>query len=364
MIRYRVEIEAIANDPAPPTFVNTLEAMERAGRDYRQATSLMGIFTSTMNDAAMKAVQRDAAPKLAAFRDQILHNRALFDRIRAVYDARDSSGLNDEQQRLAKVTYERFARQGAALNEAQKHRLAEINQRLAVLYTSFSQNILGDEEGQALVLESEADLAGLPADLIEAAAAAAKQRGLKGWVIANTRSSMEPFNDLLRSPGPAGEGAGPLGRPGRFRRAPTTTHANIAEILKLRVEKAALLGHDSFAHWITVRPDGQTSRSRDGAPAPGLEAGRRQGRPGSAGDAGDRRRPGLQRADRAVGLPLLFGKGAAGEIRSQQRGDQTLSATRQAARRACSGRPASCSTWPSPSFTTCRSITRTWRSMR
>ena len=261
MTRYRAEIEAIANDPAPATFDNTLEAMERAGRDYRQATSLMGIFTSTMNDAAMKAVQRDAAPKLAAFRDQIIQNHALFDRISAVHDARETSGLNDEQQRLAKVTYERFARQGAALDETQKRRLAEINQRLAVLYTSFSQNILGDEEGQALVLDTEADLAGLPADLVEAAAAAAKQRGLTGWVIANTRSSMEPFMTFsdrrdLREKGLAlWSGRGDSG-------GANDNNANIAEILKLRVEKSALLGHDSFAHWIT---DGQMAKRPEAA---------------------------------------------------------------------------------------------------
>src|SRR5262245_26547421 len=88
MARHRAEIAAIAADPAPPTFANTLEAMERAGRDYRQAAVLQSIFTSTLNDAAMQKVQREAAPKMAAFRDEIFHNRALFDRVQAVYDAR------------------------------------------------------------------------------------------------------------------------------------------------------------------------------------------------------------------------------------------------------------------------------------
>jgi peptidyl-dipeptidase Dcp len=194
MARYRAEIAAIASAPEAPTFANTLEALERSGRDYRQATSLMSIFTSTMNTPEMRQVQRDAAPKLAAFRDEIFHNRALFDRIRAVFEAGKDSGLNTEQQRLAYVIHQRFARQGAALPDADKHRLAEINQRLASLYTNFSQNILADEEGQSLVLDSPADLAGLPADLVDAAAGAATERGLIGkWVIANTRSSMDPF---------------------------------------------------------------------------------------------------------------------------------------------------------------------------
>jgi peptidyl-dipeptidase Dcp len=197
MGRYRAEVAAIAANPAPPTFANTLEAMERSGRAFRQATSLMGTFTSTMNSAEMQAVQRQMAPKLAAFRDEIMHNRPLFDRIRAVYDARETSGLDAEQQRLADVVWRRFTRQGAALGDADKHRLAEINQRLASLHTAFSQNILADEEGLALVLDNEADLDGLPSNLVEAAAAAAEQRGLKGqWVIANTRSSMDPFITL------------------------------------------------------------------------------------------------------------------------------------------------------------------------
>ena len=143
----------------------------------------MGVFISTMNSPDMQAVQRDAAPKLAAFRDEIFHNRALFDRIRAVYEARETSGLTPEQQRLAYVIHQRFERQGAALPDADKHRLAEINQRLASLYTAFSQNILADEEGLALVLESEADLAGLPRRADRGRRASRpSERGLEGQV--------------------------------------------------------------------------------------------------------------------------------------------------------------------------------------
>src|SRR5579863_3343380 len=191
MAAYRAQIAAIAASPEPPTFANTLEAMERSGRGFRQATATMSVFTSTMNSTAMQAVQREAAPRLAAFRDKIFHNRALFDRIRAVYAARETAGLTPEQQRLAYVIHQRFERQGAALPPADKHRLAEINQRLASLYTAFSQNILADEEGLALVLDSEADLAGLPADMIEAARVAAADRGHPDkWAIPNTRSAM------------------------------------------------------------------------------------------------------------------------------------------------------------------------------
>jgi peptidyl-dipeptidase Dcp len=264
MARYRAEIVAIAGEPEPPSFANTLEALERSGRDYRQATSLMGVFTSTMNSAAMQGVQRAAAPKLAAFRDEIMHNRALFDRIRAVFDARETSGLNAEQQRLADVVMRRFTRHGAALPDAEKDRLAEINQRLASLYTRFSQNILADEEGLSLVLESQADLAGLPADLIEAAAASAEQRGLKGrWVIANTRSSMEPFitfsarRDLREKALAMWSSRGDNG-------GEHDNNAIMTEVLKLRVEKARLLGFPTFAHWIA---DGQMAETPDAAMA-------------------------------------------------------------------------------------------------
>ncbi len=264
MVRYRAEIAAIAENPAPPSFANTLEAMERSGRDYRQATSLMGTFTSTMNTPAMQAVQREAAPKLAAFRDEIMHNRPLFERIRAVYEARETSGLSAEQQRLTDVIWRRFTRQGAALPDAEKHRLAEINQRLASLYTAFSQNILADEEGLSLVLEAEADLAGLPADLIEAAAASAEQRGLKGqWVIANTRSSMDPFitfserRDLREKALAMWASRGD--NPGDHDNNPIMT-----EVLRLRVEKARLLGFETFAHWIA---DGQMAKTPDAAMA-------------------------------------------------------------------------------------------------
>ncbi len=262
MGRYAGEVAAIARNIDPPTFENTLEALERSGRDYRQATSLLNIHTSTLNTAAMQQVQRDAAPKLAAFRDQIFHNRELYDRIRAVYEARETSNLSTEQKRLAYVIHQRFARQGAALPDADKHRLAQINQRLASLYTAFSQNILADEEDYALVLETAEDLAGLPQDMVEAAAVAAAERGLAGkWVITNTRSSMEPFitfsdrRDLREKAFAMFTSRGD--NPGEHDNNPIIT-----EVLKLRVEKARLLGHQTFAHWVT---DGQMAKTPEAA---------------------------------------------------------------------------------------------------
>ncbi|HEX7758445.1 MAG TPA: M3 family metallopeptidase [Caulobacteraceae bacterium] len=262
MTLYRAEIAAIATDPEPPSFANTLEALERAGAVYRRVTSMMSIFTSTLNDAAMQAVQRKAAPVLAAFRDEIVHNGPLFDRIDAVFQVRETSGLTAEQRRLAEVVHRRYARQGAALPDADKQRLAQINQQLASLYTAFSQNILADEEGMALVLDSLADLAGLPTDMVEAAAALAKSLGEPGkWAIANTRSSMEPFitfsarRDLREKALKMWASRGDNGDA-------HDNNANIAQILKLRVEKARLLGFETFAHWVA---DGQMAKTPDAA---------------------------------------------------------------------------------------------------
>ena len=258
----RAEIAAIADNPAPPTFANTIAALEDSGRALHRVGVVFGVFASTLNDKAMQAVEMEMAPVLAAFADEVIQNAALFARVKAVYEARETSGLTPEQQRLVWVVYRNFARHGAALNDADKTRLAAINQRLATLYTEFSQNVLADEEEQFLVLDSEADLAGLSAQQRESAAATAEAKNLKGkWVIANTRSDMEPFltyavrRDLREKAfqlwASRGDGA----------------HDNkplIREILALRAEKAKLLGFATFAHWVT---DDQMAKTPDAAMA-------------------------------------------------------------------------------------------------
>ncbi len=190
MARQLEEIDAIAADPAPPTFANTLEAMERSGRTLARVLAVYGVFASTMRSPEFQAVERAMAPRLAAFRDRILQNAALFERIEAVYEARDAAGLDAEQQRLAWLKHTDFVRGGARLAAPAKERLSAINQRLATLYTTFSQNVLADESERYTLIEREADLDGLAAPQREAAAAAARERGHAGqWAILNTRSS-------------------------------------------------------------------------------------------------------------------------------------------------------------------------------
>ena len=194
MAEQLAEVDQIANDPAPPTFENTLAALERSGRTLDRAGTIFGVYGGTMSTPDFQKVEEEMAPKLAAFSDRITQNEKLFKRIAAVYDARESAGLTPEQKRLAWLDDTNFVRAGARLDPAAKKRLSEINQRLAVLYTKFSQNLLADEADYVLFLEKESDLAGLSDSLRSAAAAAAEQRGQKGkWAVLNMRSSMEPF---------------------------------------------------------------------------------------------------------------------------------------------------------------------------
>jgi peptidyl-dipeptidase Dcp len=242
-------IDKIASDPGPPTFDNTLAALERAGRTFERVSSIYGVWSSTMSTPDFQAVEREMAPRLAAFQDRITQNEKLFKRIAAVYEGREQARNGPEQKRLAWRLYTNFVRAGARLDGAAKKRVAAINERLATLYTSFTQNVLGDEERYTLVLEAEGELAGLPPSLRSAAAGAAQARQLEGkWAIINTRSSVEPFlsysdrRDLREkvwrtfvSRGDHGDGR--------------DNKKNIAEILGLRAERARLLGYETHAHW-------------------------------------------------------------------------------------------------------------------
>ena len=247
---FRAEINAIATAKDAPTFENTVLAFESSGREFNRANQLFSIYRSTMNDKPMQKLEEEMAPILSAFNDEIIQNEALFARIKAVYLAEQKgSKLAPDEQRLLEVQYKSFTRQGAALSANDKARMKEINSRLASLYTRFSQNELHDEESYTLVLDKEEDLAGLP-DLVKAAAkAAADAKKVKGWLFSNTRSSMEPFlmfssrRDLREKGWRMWVSRGD--NPGENNNKPVIT-----EILKLRAERAKLLGFPSHAHWI------------------------------------------------------------------------------------------------------------------
>jgi peptidyl-dipeptidase Dcp len=243
------EVERIAKNTAAPTFENTIVALEATGETLDRVQTIYGVFASTMNGPEFQAVQREMAPRLSAFYDQITQNEPLFKRIEAVYNSPEKAKWTPEQQRLAWVYYTNFVRAGARLGAEDKARLSQINQKLAGLYTSFSQNVLAEEDGQVIVLKSEDELAGLPQSVRDAAAAAAVTKKQPGaWIINNTRSSIDPFltysdrRDLREKAWRMFVNRGDNG-------GEHDNNALITEILQLRAERAKLLGYKTHAHW-------------------------------------------------------------------------------------------------------------------
>ncbi|HEY8573666.1 M3 family metallopeptidase [Phenylobacterium sp.] len=240
------EIETIADNPAPPTFENTIAAMERAGRTGNRVSTVYGVWGGTLSTPALRAVEKEMQPKLSAHSDKILQNARLFRRIEAVYN--DRARLTPEQQRLTWLNWNRFVRAGAKLSPEAKARVAAINEELAGAFTTFSQNLLHDENEYDLYLK-EADLAGLPADVRAAMGAAAAEKKRPGeFVIVNTRSSVDPFltyssrRDLREKVWRTFYNRGDNGDA-------YDNNAVIRRILKLRAERAKLLGFKTHAHW-------------------------------------------------------------------------------------------------------------------
>src|SRR5215211_2532825 len=180
LAEHRAEIAAIADDPASPSFANTIDAFEKAGRGLDRVASVFFNLTGAHTSDALQAIEREMAPALARHRSAIFLNTALFRRIDDLFARRDSLGLTPEQARVLDRYHIIFVRAGARLDPAAKERLAAITERLATLGTRFSQNVLSDERDYTLVLETEEDLAGLPTFVRAAAARAAADRGLEG----------------------------------------------------------------------------------------------------------------------------------------------------------------------------------------
>ncbi len=242
------EIDKIAKQKSAPTFENTIVALERSGDTLDRVQTIFGVWSNGMNSPEFEPIDAEMSPKLAAHSDKITQNDALFKRIEAVYNSPAKKKLTKEQQRLVWVYYDNFVHAGAKLDAAKKARVSEINQALASLNTKFSQNLLGDESELFLLIEKESDLEGLPPSLKDAAARAAKAKGKEGWMIRNTRSSIDPFLTYADNRG-LREKAWRLfvnrGDNGDAR----DNNAIITEILQLRAERAKLFGFPTHAHW-------------------------------------------------------------------------------------------------------------------
>ena len=240
MAQHLAEIAAIAADPAPPTFANTLEALQRSGRLLTRIEAVFDNLAASLGGADLEAVKRTVAPRLAEHRMQVALDPRVFSRLDHLFQASDRLELAEDQARLLERAHLNAIRSGAALDRAAKQRLTAISARLAQLHTAFGQNVLHDETTWHLPLAG-ADLDGLPCFVRDGAAAAAAERGLDGHVVTLSRSLIEPFltfsgrRDLRRRAYEAWIARGT--HPG-----PHDNRPIIPEILALRHERAALLG--------------------------------------------------------------------------------------------------------------------------
>ena len=252
MALHNAEIAAIASNAEAPTFDNTIAALERAGADLSRVSSTFSALTSSATNDELRAIQSEISPKSAAHSSAISLNSDLFARVDTLHKQKADLDLTDEQRRVLDLTHTRFIRAGAELEGEDRERLAEIIEELASLYTTFSQNVLKDAEQFALVLETDDDKAGLPDFVISAAAQAGVDRGMDGkHVITLARSSFEPFMTFstrrdLREKAfygwtNRGDNDNEFSNPD-----------NIRKILKLRLERANLLGFENFAAFRTA----------------------------------------------------------------------------------------------------------------
>ncbi|MBS0386167.1 MAG: M3 family metallopeptidase [Proteobacteria bacterium] len=240
------EINVIAANPAPPTFDNTIGALENAGRHLDRVSSVFNVLTDNVSNAQIQQLEAEWSPRLTAAFNAITFNRALYHRIDDLYQRRASLGLSAEQLRLLERTHDRFVRVGAAATPEQQQRVGQINQELSAKFAEFGRRLLADED-TATFITRRGDLAGLPANIVDQLAQAARDRGHPGqWAVVNTRSSVDPFltfsaNRALRQQiwtkfknrGDNGDA--------------DDTNQIVADIVHLRAERAHLLGFATHA---------------------------------------------------------------------------------------------------------------------
>ncbi len=244
------EMDAIANNPEAPTFQNTIVAMEKSGQLLDRATNVFFNLVGTDKNDARDKLQTEYAPKFSAHRDAITLNPKLFARIKKLYDARDTLGLDAVDTRLLEKRYEDFVRGGAALTDAQKARIRDINTQMSKLGTQFNQNVLAEVNASAIVVDSRDELAGMSDEQIAAAAEAAKARKLDGkYVIALLNTTGQPAEAQLANRALRQRlHEASVARGSRGNQWDNT--AIVSQVLKLRAERARLLGYDTSANFV------------------------------------------------------------------------------------------------------------------
>ncbi|MGH9687585.1 MAG: M3 family metallopeptidase [Candidatus Acidiferrales bacterium] len=250
MKRQLSEIQEIANNPAPPTFENTIVAMERTGQTLDRVEQVFQALNSADTNQTLQNIDRIEAPRLAAHQDAIYLNAKLFRRVETVYNMRDTLHLSGEALMLVKVYHHDFVHAGAKLPEAKQSRLREINKQLSSLMSKFNVQLLAGAKAAALVVDDRSKLDGLSVNAISAAAQAADGRGIKGkWMIPLQNTTQQPSLTFLKDR---------AARQQLFedswtrteRGGPDDTRDTIATIAKLRAEKAALLGYPNYAAYV------------------------------------------------------------------------------------------------------------------
>src|SRR5690606_31631930 len=249
MAQQLAEVRAIADNPEPPTFENTILALENSGEVLGRATRVFFNLVGTDTNDARKKLQADYSARFAAHRDAITLDPRLFARIKTLHDARDTLGLDAQGVRLVEEYYKDFVRAGAALDDAQKARLKEINAELARLGTTFSQNVLAEVNDSAVVVDTAEELDGLTAEQIQVAADAARARGHEGkYVITLLNTTGQPplsqltNRDLRERIHKASVARGARGNQWDNR-------GIVARVLALRAERANMLGFDTYADY-------------------------------------------------------------------------------------------------------------------
>lgn len=250
MADQKTEVAAVAGATEPPTFANTIEALERSGRLLSKVNSVFGLYTNNHTSEELQKIEQDVAPLLSKHDDDIVLDAKLFARVKAVYDQRQALALAPEQDRLLERTYKAFVRSGAALDEAKKAELRAVNEELTVLGVKFGQNVLKEDNGFSLVVDKAEDLAGLPADVAAAAAEAAKAKGQEGkWIFTLHKPSCIPFfqysakRELREKLFKAFIARGDNGNE-------ADNKAVAAKIAALRVKRANLLGYKTHADYV------------------------------------------------------------------------------------------------------------------
>lgn len=247
MKQTKAEFEAILTNPAPVTFDNTIKASELSGESVNRLFAIWGVHSSNLSNPEIRKIQAEWEPKISAFFNELQLDARWFQRVQYLHQERENLGLDKSQMRLLERTYDGLVRNGALLNADQKAKLIGIETEISKKFSEFQNKVLADEETYIL-LTDPADVSGLPESFVASLRAAAESKGKQGWAVANTRSAIQPFlensprRDLREKVWRAFVMRGDNGDA-------NDTNATIAEILKLRQQRAELLGFKTHAHY-------------------------------------------------------------------------------------------------------------------